>query len=133
MEARFFYMNGLPVMFSDLQIAEGLAEGLYELTEAEKQALLNPAVEEVEWDYKHFTGQAKLDLFTESEQAAIIGAAYAGDIEVALVYERFKIADYLTYSDPRVEAGLNMLVQKGKLTQERKEAIVAEMTAERQH
>lgn len=83
-------------------------------------------------EFKHFTGQAKLDLFTETEQVAIIGAAYAGDIEVAMVYERFKIADFLTYSDPRVEDGLNLLVQKGKLSQERKDAITLTMTNERQ-
>lgn len=83
-------------------------------------------------EYKHFTGQAKLDLFTEEEQAAIIGAAYSGDIEVAMIYERFKIADYLTYSDPKVEVGLSLLVSKEKLTEERKSEIIAVMTAERE-
>lgn len=97
------------------------------------------ATESGEWvepednrDFKHFTGQAKLDLFTEQEQAAIIGAAYVGDIEVAMVYERFKIADYLTYSDPKVDAGLTLLVAKEKITAARKAEIIHAMTAERE-
>lgn len=83
-------------------------------------------------DFKHFTGQAKLDLFTDQEQAAIIGAAYAGDIEVVMIYERFKTADYLTYSDPKVEARLTLLVAKEKITAARKAEIIQAMTAEKQ-
>ncbi|WP_313604806.1 DUF4376 domain-containing protein [Comamonas jiangduensis] len=39
---KFFFKDGAPTAFSPLQIAEGLAAGLQELTEAEKQAHLNP-------------------------------------------------------------------------------------------
>lgn len=38
---RFFYKNGIPFAFSPVQIAEGMANGLQELTEAEKQAIFN--------------------------------------------------------------------------------------------
>lgn len=41
-ENRYFWVNGLAVAFNHLQIAEGLTSGLQELTEAEKQVLLNP-------------------------------------------------------------------------------------------
>lgn len=44
---RFFWINEQPIAFNPLQIAEGLAEGLQELTEAEKQALLNPNVTDI--------------------------------------------------------------------------------------
>ena len=39
---RLFLKNGEVVTFSPLQIADGLAQGLQELTEAEKQAHFNP-------------------------------------------------------------------------------------------
>lgn len=42
MQNRYFHHLGSVVAFNPLQIAEGFAEGLQELTEAEKQALLNP-------------------------------------------------------------------------------------------
>ena len=40
---RYFYKDGAPFAFSPLQVSEGMAQGLQELTEAEKQAHLNPA------------------------------------------------------------------------------------------
>lgn len=42
MQDRFFFKGGQAIAYSPLQIAEGFATGLKELTEAEKQALLNP-------------------------------------------------------------------------------------------
>lgn len=42
MENRYFFKNGRHFAFSPLQIAEGLAYGLRELTEEEKQVHLNP-------------------------------------------------------------------------------------------
>lgn len=39
---KIFLKNGRPTSFSPMQIAEGQANGLQELTEAEKQELLNP-------------------------------------------------------------------------------------------
>lgn len=43
MQDKYFWKNNQPISLNPLQIAEGLSEGLQELTEAEKQALLNPA------------------------------------------------------------------------------------------
>ena len=42
MSDKYFFKNGQPIVLNPLQLAEGLAQGLQELTEAEKQALLNP-------------------------------------------------------------------------------------------
>lgn len=39
---RYFSLDGTIISFNPLQIEEGLANGLQELTEVEKQALLNP-------------------------------------------------------------------------------------------
>ena len=84
-------------------------------------------------DFKHFTGQAKLELFTEDEQTAIFTAAFVNlDMDVMKVYERFKIADYLTYSDERTRLGLELLEVKGLITPARHQEIIAVMTAERQ-
>lgn len=44
---RYFFKDAQPIAFSPLQIEEGLAEGLQELTEAEKQELLNPVTTEI--------------------------------------------------------------------------------------
>lgn len=83
-------------------------------------------------DYKHFTGLAKLDLFTNDEQEAVIAAGLSGDVQVKRFYDRMIVADYLTYSDPQAEQGLQLLVARELLTPERKDAIVAAMTATRQ-
>ena len=130
---KYFWRANVPVAFNPLQIDEGMSQGLQELTEQEKQTLLNPIQPDFpEKEYKHFTGQDKLDLFTESEQAAIMSAAYSGDIQVIMVYERFKIANYLTYSDERTQQGLALLKAKGLVTPERYQEIIAVMTAERE-
>lgn len=49
-----------------------------------------------------------------------------------MVYERFKIANYLTYSDERTQQGLALLEAKGLVTPERHQEIIAVMTAERE-
>lgn len=43
MQSNFFWKNSIPVAFSPLQIAEGLADGLLELTPQELEAHLTPA------------------------------------------------------------------------------------------
>ena len=73
-----------------------------------------------------FTGNAKLDLFTKSEQLEIVTATIADPL-VKLMYDRLLGAEYLTYEDPETEQGLSLLVSKGLLTAERKSAIVALM------
>ena len=76
--------------------------------------------------YPTFTGNAKLDLFTHSEQMAVVEATLS-DPQVKLLYDRLLNAEYVTYEDPETEYGLTLLVAKGLLTPERKEAIVASM------
>ncbi len=73
-----------------------------------------------------FTGNAKLDLFTKSEQREVVTATITDPV-VRLMYDRLLGAAYLTYEDPETEQGLSLLVSKGLLTDERKAEIVAEM------
>ena len=73
-----------------------------------------------------FTGNAKLDLFTQAEQLEVVTATVTDPV-VKLIYDRLLGAAYLTYEDPETEQGLSLLVSKGLLTEERKAEIVAEM------
>lgn len=76
--------------------------------------------------YPTFAGNAKLDLFTHSEQLAIVEATLS-DPQVKLMYDRLLNAAYVTYEDPETEYGLQLLLDKGLITQDRKVAIVAAM------
>lgn len=67
-----------------------------------------------------------LDLFTESEQLSVAQAAMASAL-VKLWYDRTLAATYITREDPRVEAGLQALVDAGLLTEQRKAAVLAAM------
>lgn len=78
--------------------------------------------------YRKFYGNEKLDLFTMPEQLAVVTATQA-DPEVKLMYDRLLGAAFLTYEDPEVEQGLQLLVTKGLLMQERKVEIVDVMGA----
>lgn len=108
----------------------------YVLMQSDRPEQHYVATESGEWvepedarEYKHFTGQEKIDLFTEQEQRDIYSAAYvSGDIDVLMFCKRLDIADYLAYSDPRVEMGLSLLVAKDLLTAERKAEIVSTMS-----
>lgn len=73
-----------------------------------------------------FFGNAKLDLFTPSEQLAVVTATMTDPV-VKLMYDRLLGAAFLTYEDPEVERGLLLLVAKELLTQERKAEIVSAM------
>ena len=73
-----------------------------------------------------FTGNAKLDLFTKSEQLEVVTATITDPI-VKLMYDRLINAAFWTYEGPETEEGLAMLVSKKLLTAERKSAIVALM------
>lgn len=77
----------------------------------------------------HFYGNEKLDLFSQTEQLAVVTAAMT-DPQVKLMYDRMLGAAFLTYEDPETEQGLQLLVAKGLLTQERKAQIVSAMTWE---
>lgn len=86
-----------------------------------------PIGEAVQVIYTRYTGKAKFDLFTTEEQRAIAGAAMT-DLDVKLFYDRFTIADYITYDDPEMVLGLEFMEQRGFLTRERHAAVIAEMT-----
>ena len=81
---------------------------------------------EVALSWPKFTGNAKLDLFTQAEQLEVVTATMTDPV-VKLMYDRLLGAEYLTYEDPETEQGLSLLVSKGLLTAERKSAIVALM------
>lgn len=87
---------------------------------------LEPEPEPPEPQYPRFYGNAKLDLFTPAEQLAVITATM-NDPVVTLMYDRLLGTAYLTYEDAETEQGLVLLVDKGLITQERKNAIVAVM------
>ena len=73
--------------------------------------------------YPVFVGNAKFDLFTEDERAAILQATQH-NADVLLLVNRLSGAAFVSYEDPEMELGLSLLVQAGLLTQERKDAIV---------
>lgn len=76
--------------------------------------------------FKRFYGNEKLDLFTPAEQLAVVEATLTDPI-VKLMYDRLIGATYLSYEDPETEQGLALLLDKGLITQERKDAVVAVM------
>lgn len=78
--------------------------------------------------YPQFRGNAKLDLFTQAEQLAVVTATMSDPL-VKLMYDRMIGAAYMSYEDPETEAGLSLLVGKGLLTPERKGEIVSLMQA----
>lgn len=129
LENKLYYLT-------DDDVAEGwvdrLPAGSAPVTDAEAEAIRAAGTAEGERDYKHFTGLAKLDLFTEGEQEAVIAAGISGDVQVKRFYDRLLVADHITYSHPEVELGLQLLVARELLTAERQAAIVATMTATRE-
>lgn len=70
-----------------------------------------------------------LDLFTEAEQLAVVEATLVS-APVKLWYDRLLAAEYITYADPRTDAGLQALVEAGLLTAERNAQIAAAMQAQ---
>lgn len=77
-------------------------------------------------EYPQFTALEMLDLFTEDEQLAVKAAALQ-NAELALWYDRLIAATFVTYADPRVEVGLQALVDAQLLDPGRKAEIVAAM------
>ena len=75
---------------------------------------------------KQFTSLEYLDLFTESEQLAVVSATMAVP-QVKLWYDKMLAAGYVTIADPRTEGGLAALVGAGLLTEARKLEILAVM------
>lgn len=78
--------------------------------------------------YPQFRGNAKLDLFTQAEQLAVVTATMSDPL-VKLMYDRMIGSAYMSYEDPETEAGLSLLCDKGLLTPERKAEIVSRMQA----
>jgi hypothetical protein len=70
-----------------------------------------------------FTPLDFLDLFTETEQLAVVKASMTS-APVKLWYDRTLAASFVTLADPRTEAGLNALVDAELLTSARKAVIV---------
>lgn len=75
---------------------------------------------------KQFTSLEYLDLFTESEQLAVVSATMVVP-QVKLWYDKMLAAGFITSSDPRTEGGLAALVGAGLLTEARKVEILAVM------
>lgn len=75
---------------------------------------------------RKFYGNEKLDLFTHAEQLAVVTATMADPV-VKLMYDRLLGAKYISYEDPETEYGLQLLLDKGLITQDRKVAIIAAM------
>ena len=75
---------------------------------------------------KQFTSLEYLDLFTESEQLAVVSATMAVP-QVKLWYDKMLAAGYITSADPRTEGGLAALVGAGLLTEARKVEILEAM------
>ncbi len=77
--------------------------------------------------YNRYYGNNKLDLFTFEEQLAVVTATLTDPI-VKLTYDRLIGSAYFTYEDPQARQGLDLLVTKGLLTEERLTEIVKTMT-----
>lgn len=77
-------------------------------------------------EYPRFEGNAKLDLFTQAEQLAVVTDTMTDPV-VKLLYDRLLGAKYWSYEDPETEYGLSVLQAKGLITPERKAEIVAVM------
>ena len=75
---------------------------------------------------KQFTSLEYLDLFTESEQLAVVSATMAVP-QVKLWYDKMLAAGFITTADPRTEGGLAALVGADLLTAARKIEILEAM------
>lgn len=76
--------------------------------------------------YPRLTALEMLDQFTEAEQLGVVAATMT-EPAIKLWYDRLIAATYVTYDDPRTEAGLQALVDAELITPERKADIVAAM------
>lgn len=77
-------------------------------------------------EHPQFTALEMLDQFTEAEQLAVVAATMT-EPAIKLWYDRLIAATYVTYEDPRTEAGLQALVDAELITSQRKAEIVAAM------
>lgn len=73
-----------------------------------------------------FTSLEFRDLFTINEQLAIRESQLT-DMEVGLVYDMMLSAQSIDISDPRTVQGMDLLVSKGLITNERRDEILQEV------
>lgn len=73
-----------------------------------------------------FTSLEFRDLFTINEQLAIRESQLT-DMEVGLVYDMMLSAQSIDISDPRTVQGMDLLVAKGLITNERRDEILQEV------
>lgn len=85
-----------------------------------------PDTEPLPPQYPRLTALEMLDQFTEAEQLAVVAATMT-EPAIKLWYDRLIAATYVTYEDPRTEAGLQALVDAELITSQRKAEIVAAM------
>lgn len=67
-----------------------------------------------------------IDRFTYDEQIAIVSATMQNPA-VKLWYDKLLAASFVSFDDPRLSAGLDVLVQAGLLTAERRAEIIPEV------
>ena len=73
-----------------------------------------------------FTSLKFRDLFTINEQLSIRESQLV-DMEVGLVYDMMLSAQSIDISDPRTVQGMDLLVSKGLITNERRDEVLQEV------
>ena len=76
--------------------------------------------------YPMLTGNAKFEIFTDAERAQILAMTNT-DTNIMLLVNRITGANFISYTDPELELGLNLLVEYRLLTPERKAEIVTSL------
>lgn len=114
-----------------------LVDGVYQLFDAQGNRVMSvpetlepadslPTPDPAPTVYPQFSALEMLDQFTEAEQLAVVAATMT-EPAIKLWYDRLIAATYVTYEDPRTEAGLQALVDAELITPQRKTEIVAAM------
>lgn len=114
-----------------------LVDGVYQLFDAQGNRVMSvpetlepadslPTPDPAPTVYPQFSALEMLDQFTEAEQLAVVAATMT-EPAIKLWYDRLIAATYVTYEDPRTEAGLQALVDAELITPQRKAEIVAAM------
>lgn len=76
--------------------------------------------------HKQLSSLVYLDLFTETEQLAVVTATMQS-AQIKIWYDKMLAAEYITLADVRTEQGLDLLVTLSLLTPERKAQIITAM------
>lgn len=119
------YQDALAAMLEGKEVA--IEDGQMVLRDPPPQEETHPEPEDPATPvYPAFTALELLELFTEGEQLAVVSATMS-NAAIKLWYDKLLAASFITYEDPRTEAGLQALVDNGLLTPERKAEIVAAM------